>query len=154
MRANERFSRRGHMRHVCSDCAKLGKEELAFRQAAHDIDRLVDWDGLVRRKRRAAFERFLAHPDARVRLYAEKVAGFDETKRRAMRLDREAEERALEAEYEGEWLDWDDEEGELAPEWVTQTLPIDPTLDELVPVWAAEETPEAAIEDTVPSPRA
>jgi hypothetical protein len=140
------------MRHVCGDCAKLGKEELAYRQAVRDIDQLLDWSGLVRRKRRAAFERFLVHPDARVRLYAEEVARADETSRTAMRVDREADERALEAECEPACLYWDGEEGELAPEWVTQTLPIDPALDELVPAWEEVETPEAAIEDTVPAP--
>jgi hypothetical protein len=33
MRPNERFSGRGHARHLCKECAKLGQEELAYRQA-------------------------------------------------------------------------------------------------------------------------
>ena len=49
MRANERFSGRGHAHHLCKDCAKLGKEELAYRQEIRNIDRLLDWDGLIRR---------------------------------------------------------------------------------------------------------
>lgn len=31
--ANERFSGRGHARHICRSCAKLGVDELQFRQA-------------------------------------------------------------------------------------------------------------------------
>ncbi|MEW6741288.1 MAG: hypothetical protein AB1486_00900 [Planctomycetota bacterium] len=41
-RPNERFSGKGHMRHVCRDCSKLGKEELGRRQAYRDIDRCVN----------------------------------------------------------------------------------------------------------------
>jgi hypothetical protein len=73
-RANERFSGRGHARHVCSDCSKLGVKELAYRQTIRDIDRLLDWNGAIRRRQRKAFERFLAHPDERVRRYATKVS--------------------------------------------------------------------------------
>ena len=35
---NERFSGRGHARHVCRQCQKLGKEELAYRSARRDIE--------------------------------------------------------------------------------------------------------------------
>ena len=41
MRANEKFSGRGHAQHVCKDCARLGKEELAYRQAIRNMERLV-----------------------------------------------------------------------------------------------------------------
>jgi hypothetical protein len=74
IRPNERFSGRGHARHLCRGCAKLGTAELAYRQAVRDIDRLVDWSGLVRRKHRKTFERFRSHPDERVRTYAAEVA--------------------------------------------------------------------------------
>jgi hypothetical protein len=87
VRANERFSGRGHARHLCKDCAKLGKEELAYRQAIRDIDRLLDWNGLVRRRQRKSFERFLSHADERVRRYAEEVAADDARSREASRRD-------------------------------------------------------------------
>jgi hypothetical protein len=32
-------------------------------QGVRDIDRLLDWDGLVRRKQRKSFECFLSHAD-------------------------------------------------------------------------------------------
>ena len=41
MRANEKFSGKGHARHLCKDCARLGKEELAYRQAIRNMERLV-----------------------------------------------------------------------------------------------------------------
>jgi transposase InsO family protein len=85
IRANERFSGRGHAHHLCKDCAQLGKEELAYRQAVRDIDRLLDWNGLVRRRQRKSFERFLSHPDERVRRYAEQVAADDTRAREASR---------------------------------------------------------------------
>jgi hypothetical protein len=74
-RPNERFSGGGHARHLCKDCSKLGKDELAFRQTLRNIDRLVGWSG-VRRKNRARFAVFLNHPDDRVRHYARSRAGF------------------------------------------------------------------------------
>jgi len=94
IRPNEKFSGRGHDRHLCRDCAKLGPSELAYRQAARDIDRLVDDSGVVRRKQRTSFERFLAHPDERVRAYANEVAARDVQAREAFRQDRLAEEAA------------------------------------------------------------
>jgi hypothetical protein len=97
VRANERFSGRGHARHLCKACSKLGKEELAYRQAVRDIGRLLDWNGLVRRKQRKSVERFLSHTDERVRRYAEKVAAEDARMREAFRQER----LAVEAEVPG-----------------------------------------------------
>jgi hypothetical protein len=73
---------------VCKECAKLGKEELAYRQAVRDIERLIDWSGVVRRKQRQVFERFLSHPNERVRRYAEEVAAQDAREREAYRQQR------------------------------------------------------------------
>jgi hypothetical protein len=94
IRPNETFSGRGRARHLCRDCAKLGAAELAYRQAARDIDRLVDWNGVVRRKQRKSFERFLSHPDERVRRYAAEVAARDAQAREAFRQESLAEEAA------------------------------------------------------------
>ena len=73
LRPNERFSRAGRMRHVCRDCAHLGPDELAYRQHARNIERLLGWDRRVQRRQRATFQRYLAHPDPRVRQYAERI---------------------------------------------------------------------------------
>ena len=86
VRANERFSGRGHARHLCKECSKLGTEEIAYRQAVRDIDRLLDWNGMVRRKQRKGFERFLFHANARVRRYAEQVAAENALAREAKPL--------------------------------------------------------------------
>ena len=56
VRANERFSGRGHANHVCKDCQKLGAKELAFQQIVRDIDRLFDhFTGRLKRNQPATF---------------------------------------------------------------------------------------------------
>jgi len=99
VRPNERFSGRGHARHLCRECAKLGKEELAYRQAARDIDRLLAWDGLLRRNQRKSVEKFLSHPDERVRQYADQAVRHDAEARAEARVAL-AEERTEELEWE------------------------------------------------------
>src|SRR5208282_2570865 len=47
VRANEKFSGRGHARHLCKDCARLGKEELAYRQEIRNLERLLGYQGHV-----------------------------------------------------------------------------------------------------------
>src|SRR5215813_711423 len=101
IRANERFSGRGHARHICKECSKLGNEELAYRQAVRDIDRLVDWNGVVRRKQRKSFEQFLCHPNERIRLYAKEVPAGGVQARESLwqeRLAWEAEELTFDAD--------------------------------------------------------
>ncbi len=118
IRPNEKFSGRGHSRHICKECQKLGKEELAFRQCQRNIDRLLDWDGRIRRKSRHVFLRYLNHTDERVRVYAEKVNAYNEQLRQEDRkmylAQREDEERmlALFEESEGyQDLNDDDDDG-------------------------------------------
>lgn len=72
-RPNERFSGRGHARHLCRDCARLGHEDLAYRQGVRNIDRLVGWDGGVPRRHRKAFDCFLRHENPRLRQYAASI---------------------------------------------------------------------------------
>lgn len=88
MRPNEKFSGGGHAKHVCRDCGRLGAEELAYRQSVRDLERCLTWEGFVRRKQRASFERFLRHEDPRVREMAERVLSAESETRR---LTREAE---------------------------------------------------------------
>jgi len=71
--ANEKFSGQGHARHLCRDCARLGKDELAYRQAIRDLERLVTQEGTIPRKKQQHFRRFLEHVDQRVRSYAQKI---------------------------------------------------------------------------------
>jgi hypothetical protein len=78
MRPNERFSGRGHARHVCKDCQKLGAEEFAYRLAIRNIDQMLVWEtGRVKRKHRNGFASFLRHPNERIRRYAESMAARD-----------------------------------------------------------------------------
>ena len=70
-RPNERFSGRGHARHLCRDCSKLGAHELAYRQALRNLERCMTWEGIIPRKRRTTFEQFLGHDDPRIRSLAE-----------------------------------------------------------------------------------
>jgi len=55
-RANERFSGRGHARHLCRDSSELGADELACRQALRNLERCMTWEGIIPRKRRKSFE--------------------------------------------------------------------------------------------------
>lgn len=83
---NEHFSGGNHARHLCRECAHLPAGEREYRQCARDIERLLH-DGLhVPRKRRAQFDRFLAHPNARVRELARRI--LEEQRREAEELSR------------------------------------------------------------------
>ncbi len=86
-RRNEKFSGRGHARHLCRDCAKLGSEELAYRQACRNLERCVTWEGVIPRKRRKAFEQFLHHRDSRIRALAERMQAEDRSARKPLLAD-------------------------------------------------------------------
>jgi hypothetical protein len=92
---NERFSGKGHRRHVCKGCSKLGSAELAYRQHERDIERCLGFDGLIRRKQRKTFERYLTHEDPRVRALAEQVQRDDQEIREMYRQEREDDEVEL-----------------------------------------------------------
>ena len=89
---NEKFSGKGHGKHICRGCAKLGPEELVFRQAFFDMQRCITWEGCIRRKQRVTFERFLRHEDARVREMAETFAQTDAQYRELSRAGWQAED--------------------------------------------------------------
>lgn len=74
MRANEKFSGRSHAKHLCKDCARLGKDELAYRQTIRNLERLITRDGIVPRNKREQFRRYLKHRNERVRAYARQLA--------------------------------------------------------------------------------
>lgn len=92
MRANEKFSGRGHAQHLCKDCARLGKEELAYRQAVRNLERLLTWDGLIPREKRGEFKRYLNHKDERVRTCALELEMADAWTLAERRLYRELED--------------------------------------------------------------
>jgi len=96
MRPNERFSGRNHGRHLCRDCAHLPAEEREYRQGERDIERLLHDSFHVPRKRRAQFDRFLEHPNARVRDLARRI--LDEQRREAEELRRMRDEDEARAE--------------------------------------------------------
>jgi hypothetical protein len=91
-RPNERFSGRNHARHLCRDCARLPAEEREYRQAELNIERLLH-DGLyIPRRKRAQFDRFLAHPNARVRELAQRILADLERDAEEWRRMRDADE--------------------------------------------------------------
>ncbi len=98
---NERFSGRGHRRHLCKKCSRLGKEELEYRQAVRNIDRCLDWSGRPRRKQRKTFERFRHHASERVRRYVEELEAYWAEERRQWRELRRLDE-ALEEAWEND----------------------------------------------------
>ncbi len=79
MRPNERFSGRNHARHLCRECAHLPAEEREYREGERDIERLLHDGFHIPRRRRAQFDRFLHHPNARVRDLARRI--LDERQR-------------------------------------------------------------------------
>jgi hypothetical protein len=93
-RPNEKFSGRGHALHTCRECAKLGPEELAYRQECRNLDGCMTWEGIIPRKRRKSFDRFLNHSDRRIRALAEQMQAQDQATRKLYLTDREFEESA------------------------------------------------------------
>ena len=89
-RANEKFSGRGHARHLCRDCAKLGAEELTYRQARRNLERCMTWEGIIPRRRRQSFEPFLRHKDPRIRALAAEIQAEDREMRRLIKTQVEA----------------------------------------------------------------
>ena len=57
-----------------------------YRQNLRDLERLVTWEGIIGRKKRKAFNRFLGHPDPRIRRYAEELAARDVKARSQLRV--------------------------------------------------------------------
>lgn len=86
IRANERFSGRGHARHLCKECARLGKDELTYRQAVRDLERLLACGSIIPRKKREQFRRYLHHTNERVRAYARRIEAADALERAERRL--------------------------------------------------------------------
>lgn len=91
IRANERFGGWGHAHHVCRDCQKLGKEELSYRQVSRDLGRLVTWNGIIPRKHRKSFDRFLNHSNPRIREEAAMRLQQDQENRECLRREWEEE---------------------------------------------------------------
>ncbi len=115
-RRNEKFSGRGHRNHICKDCQKLPKDEREIRQAIRNINRLCTCAGSIRRKHRQEFDKYLEHPEERVRQYAQQVQERDQAERELWRRIREQEE----AEFEKWAADFDPdpaEESERASSW-------------------------------------
>jgi hypothetical protein len=96
MRANEKFSGKGHARHLCKECARLGKEELAYRQAVHNLERLVTWEGIIPRKKREQFRKYLTHENERVRAYARELEVADALERAELRLQQDLDDFQVE----------------------------------------------------------
>lgn len=73
IRPNEQFSGKGHARHLCKACARLGAEELAYRQALQNLERGIGMSTTIPRQHREAFNRFLTHQDPRIRAAAREM---------------------------------------------------------------------------------
>lgn len=114
IRPNEQFSGRGHARHLCRECSHLGQEELAYRQAIRNLGRLVMCGGIIPRKKRGQFRKFLEHENQRVRQYALQLEVADAVERAEQRLMRDIDELFAEAAGAGDFVPLPDEPpGEL-----------------------------------------
>jgi hypothetical protein len=112
MRPNEKFSGSGHARHLCKDCSRLGASELQHRQDLRNLERLVAWEGVIGRRKRKAFNRFLEHPDPHIRGCAEKLAAQDIEARALLRYLQHYDYCELEDNY----LKFEGEEAGKGPE--------------------------------------
>lgn len=120
-RPNEKFSGGGHAQQLCRECAKLGAEELAYRQALLNLQRCMTWEGIIPRKRRKSFERFLHDDDPRIRALAEKMQKEDRTTRRIMQAEAELDETWTETS--GQTRTEPDDETQAEPDgetWLTE----------------------------------
>lgn len=86
IRANEKLSGKGHAKHLCKDCARLGKDELAYRQAIRNLNRLLVGGNIVPRKKREQFSQYLHHASEGVRVYAYEIEAADAVERAEQRL--------------------------------------------------------------------
>lgn len=68
--ANEKFSGKGHKRHLCRECMRLGPEELKYQQALRNMEKCVSDEGHVFKRRRKEFDTYLQHEDPRIRAAA------------------------------------------------------------------------------------
>jgi hypothetical protein len=112
IRPNEKFSGKGHAQHLCKACARLGAEELAYRQALRNLERCMDMSTTIPRKHRTSFNRFLTHKDPRIRAVAREMEERDVHARAKWR-----EMRRQELELEDLTLEtWAYAEASAAPE--------------------------------------
>ena len=70
-RPNEQFSGKGHKRHLCRECMRLGPEELQVQQALRNMEKCVSPRGRVFKRRRKEFDTYLQHENPRIRAAAE-----------------------------------------------------------------------------------
>jgi hypothetical protein len=100
IRPNEKFSGKGHARHLCKDCARLGAEEVNYRQALRNLEHCMGQSTTIPRQHRESFNRFLTHQDPRIRAAAREMEALDaQTRaewRELCRQEQELEDRMLE----------------------------------------------------------
>lgn len=95
--ANERFSGKGHARHICKACSKLDGSEKEYRQALADLDRAMRHTyPFIHKSRRKWFDALATSPNEKIKkLHAEVTADMAREREQRRRL-READERAME----------------------------------------------------------
>lgn len=116
VRANERFSGRGHSRHLCKECARLGQGELAYRQAVRNLESLLTDGARIGKRKRAQFRKFLEHENARVRAYALEIEAADAIDRAEYRAMHDLDEELLESGVGPLLLGFEEEEQEQEEE--------------------------------------
>ena len=127
IRPHEQFSGKGHARHLCKACARLGAEELAYRQALRNLECGRGMSPTIPRQHRQSYNRFLTHQDSRIRAAAREMQERDaQTRAERRELRRQEQERedrmldawecieAVEAEF-GEVTDCEDDHGDELP---------------------------------------
>lgn len=123
MRSNERFSGRNHARHLCKECARLGKEELAYRQAIRNLEQLLTADGGIPRKHQNEFNKYLTHESERVRNYAIEIEAAHAIECADWRLLRDLDELNYQLAAEAGLFDYEEEVSLPHPDRSDEEIP-------------------------------
>lgn len=75
---------------MCRECRRLGKDELEYRQVVRNIDNALRGGEFIPRRHRPMVERYLQHPNARVRMHVQQIVATDvQARARARALQEE-----------------------------------------------------------------
>lgn len=97
--ANERFSGKGHSRHICKECSKLDGSEKEYRQAVADLDRACRHAyPFIHRSRRKWFDSLATSKNAKIQKLHAEVSARMTAEREELRRLREEGDLALEEE--------------------------------------------------------
>jgi hypothetical protein len=132
-RPNERFSGRGHARHICRDCQRLPAEEIARHQALCNMDGFLHRQSRISERNIASLRGLAGSTDPEVAAQADallRVAALAPGRKRRWKRIRAADPALIQRLVEVGLL-WDEPDFELLPEEeLVLSSDSEPVLDE------------------------